>query len=96
MCHGSINLFFFIADLYGHLDRLKLKKDKREPLLSFYINNAYLKRTKKAETSGEDLEFDFTWGARSKIEFPTANVINFMLSVSILFVSVYFTLSMTK
>lgn len=60
-------------------------KDKidRESLLDFYIKNNYLKKTKRPDTSGEDQEYDFTWGPRSKIEFPTTNVVNFMLNVSL-------------
>jgi hypothetical protein len=73
--------------LYGHLDRLKLPKstsesEDREKLLEYFIRNNYLRRTKRPDTSGDEQEFDFTWGSRSKIEFPTSNVVNFMLSVS--------------
>lgn len=77
-------------DLFSHLDRLRVmdrkseseSKDKidRESLLDFYIKNNYLKKTKRPDTSGEDQEYDFTWGPRSKIEFPTTNVVNFMLN----------------
>jgi hypothetical protein len=72
-----------IADLYGHLNRLKLTDVQvRDKYLESFIKNGYLKKTKKPETSGDDMEYDFTWGPRAKVEVPSQNLVNYMLSVS--------------
>ncbi|GAA5799148.1 hypothetical protein HPULCUR_004558 [Helicostylum pulchrum] len=72
--------------LYEHMDRLKVTKTKsefgeREELLNSFQKNQYLKKTKRPDTSGDEIEYDFTWGPRAKLELPPQNMVNFLLEV---------------
>lgn len=76
------------ADLYSHLDRLKISKsnsasEDRDKLLELFIKNQHLKKTKRPDTSGDDTEFDYTWGARAKLELSPENMVQFLLQVKI-------------
>ncbi|KAI7895740.1 MAGE family-domain-containing protein [Mucor mucedo] len=71
-------------DLYSHLDRLKISKsnsasEDRDKLLELFIKNQHLKKTKRPDTSGDDTEFDYTWGARAKLELSPENMVQFLL-----------------
>ncbi|KAG2232214.1 hypothetical protein INT48_003904 [Thamnidium elegans] len=73
-------------DLYEHLNRLKVTKTKsefgdREELLNSFQRNHYLKKSKRPDTSGDEIEYDFTWGPRAKLEIPPQNMVNFLLEV---------------
>ncbi|RCH95692.1 hypothetical protein CU098_010551 [Rhizopus stolonifer] len=73
-------------ELYAHLDRMKIRKhgsdqlEDRDKILDYFIKLNYLRKTKKPDTEGEDLEFIFTAGARAKVELPTASLVHFMCS----------------
>lgn len=69
------------------MDRLKITKsrsdmDDRDKLLDLFQKNQHLKKTKRPDTSGDETEYDYTWGARAKLELPPQNMVNFLLHVS--------------
>lgn len=55
--------------------------EDRDKLLESFQKNHYLKKTKRPDTSGEEIEYDFTWGPRAKLEIPPQNMVNFLLQV---------------
>ncbi|KAI8364057.1 MAGE family-domain-containing protein [Blakeslea trispora] len=71
-------------ELDGHLDRMWIHKDSktdledREKILDYFVKNAYLKKHKKPDTEGEELEFIFKAGPRAKAELPIASLVYFM------------------
>lgn len=72
------------------MNRLKLADAAvRDSYITNFIQNGYLKRTKKPETSGEEIEYDFTWGSRALVEIPHNNIVPFLLSVSFFFFFFY-------
>lgn len=68
------------------MDRLKITKssseaDDRDKILELFQRNQHLKKTKRPDTSGEETEYDYTWGSRAKIELPAENMVNYLLEV---------------
>ncbi|OBZ91267.1 Non-structural maintenance of chromosome element 3 [Choanephora cucurbitarum] len=71
-------------ELAAHMDRLLLLKNSktdledREKILDYFVKNAYLKKTKKPDTDGEEIEYIYTAGPRAKAELPIASLVHFM------------------
>ncbi|KAI8875054.1 MAGE protein, partial [Backusella circina FSU 941] len=73
------------AELYSHLDRLHVTQastthDARDELISEFIKQKYLIKTKINEQQGDEPEYIFSWGPRAKVELPEQNIVEFMTS----------------
>lgn len=69
------------------MDRLKISRNNsasedRDSILELFIKNQHLKKTKRPDTSGEEMEYDYTWGARAKLELSAENMVQFLLQVT--------------
>ena len=80
-----------LADLNGHLNRLNVKKsiigiediNTREALISEFMKDNYIKRSKMPDADTEDPQFIYTWGPRAMVEVGHAGIAAFLLSVCI-------------
>ncbi|KAI8638779.1 MAGE family-domain-containing protein [Parasitella parasitica] len=76
------------VDLNGHLDHLKITKtvkgvediSTREALLSEFIKDNYLKKSKLPETDNDEPQFSYTWGPRAMVEVGHAGISAFLIS----------------
>lgn len=80
----SVHWRFILADLYGHLDRLKItKRNDRDKRIEKFIKTGYLRRSKIKDIQGDEQEYTYTWGPRAAVELGHAGVVEFLLSVNI-------------
>lgn len=79
------------ADLNGHMDRLKLTKTihgvegirARDELISEFLKDGYLKRSKLPDPDTDEPQFTYTWGPRAMVEVGHAGISAFAISVCI-------------
>ncbi|EPB88433.1 hypothetical protein HMPREF1544_04784 [Mucor circinelloides 1006PhL] len=76
------------ADLNGHMDRLKLTKTihgvegirARDELISEFLKDGYLKRSKLPDPDTDEPQFTYTWGPRAMVEVGHAGISAFAIS----------------
>ncbi|KAL7322311.1 hypothetical protein PS15p_211948 [Mucor circinelloides] len=76
------------ADLNGHMDRLKLTKTihgvegirTRDELISEFLKDGYLKRSKLPDPDTDEPQFTYTWGPRAMVEVGHAGISAFAIS----------------
>lgn len=91
------------ADLNGHMDRLKLTKTihgvegirTRDELISEFLKDGYLKRSKLPDPDTDEPQFTYTWGPRAMVEVGHAGISAFAISVCIFRIFYYCMLILT-
>ncbi|KAI7862084.1 MAGE homology domain-containing protein, partial [Spinellus fusiger] len=81
-----------LLELAEHLDRLCVREEThafgdRDKLIEGYVKQGYLARHKIGNAgpsdtdTAADLQYEYTWGPRAKVEIPEENMVNFIASL---------------